>query len=819
MTLDTATTPLPTLNLDAATETEIGGLTEAPSDGTPYARQDAAWVPSVGTPLEDGVGITIDDAVTPNVINLDPATPTEIRGITEPTTPQVRHNRVWDGTVGRWEPTTDLDSILYAGVGLSKTGQTVDLQPPGADHTDPTRIGGVRSPPRGPDQGLQLDGDGLLTAPLATFDDAGVLREPPVDGLSYARRYNSTLAPPSWVWEPTVTPGLQITGLIPNKVMIDPTAPDLLVNAYGSEFTSTCVLLFDGVAVPTQFESETHLTTTVNPDVAPGVARIQTVTVQDTATAEIGAGAEAFEFVEQAASVLSLEFIIPNEMVFGPGEILVVEAHGAHFTPTTEVIWDVTPVPTTYVSPTEMTFEVDPNLQVIAGPVPVTVQDAGAAGLGDATFTFRTARVAGHAPEETGVVYVPARSQGQGLALGADGMLRAPLATDQHAGAILEPQEVDKRHVRVRDGVTGVSRWEEEAAGFEEPPMLPVALWGRSNGGDRGWLPIPEPPPGMEEPPVSPVALWGRTSAGVRGWAEVPTFDHLTGFVEKIGDTMQGFLTLHADPENPFHAATRNWVELELQLKVDEPPNDDVAYARKWKEWVKVEDAQGMEEPPAEPVALWSRSSAGARGWLEAPTFEHLDGKVDKFGDTMTGKLTLDGPPVNPLHAATKDYVDLSEPQEAPHNGKAYARQDGQWVEVEEAQGGIGEPPANPVAVWGRTSDRGWAEVPTFDHLTGFVDKIGDTMTGALNLRDDKGGLFIPNQPAHAINLDFAELTYLKDAPTDGKQYVREEGKWVEAAPSDSGIEEPPMNPVAVWGRTLIAAGRRFRPSMTLTAS
>ena len=85
--------------------------------------------------------------------------------------------------------------------------------------------------------------------------------------------------------------------------------------------------------------------------------------------------------------------------------------------------------------------------------------------------------------------------------------------------------------------------------------------------------------------------------------------------------------------------------------------------------------------------------------------------------------------------------------------------------------------------------------------------KIGDTMTGALNLRDDSGGLFVPTQPAHAVNLDFTDLTYLKDAPHDGKPYVREDSKWVEAEETGDTIEEPPMSPVALWGRS--SAGAR----------
>ena len=38
----------------------------------------------------------------------------------------------------------------------------------------------------------------------------------------------------------------------------------------------------------------------------------------------------------------------------------------------------------------------------------------------------------------------------------------------------------------------------------------------------------------------------------------------------------------------------------------------------------------------------------------------NLATKVNKGGDTMTGPLTLSGNPVDPLHAATKQYVDTS---------------------------------------------------------------------------------------------------------------------------------------------------------------
>jgi hypothetical protein len=256
--------------------------------------------------MEDGIGITIDDTVTPNVINLDPATPTDIGGITEPTTPLVRHNRVWDGTVGSWEPTTDLDSILYAGVGLSKDGQTVNLQPPGADHTDPTRIGGVRSPPRSATQGLQLDGDGLLQAPPATNFDAGVLTEPLPDGIAHARQYN--LTGQYWEWVPTETAGLQINTIIPDEVKYGPNEIDVLIHCYGKEYTPTCVLhANDAAGVPqplatSNYVSATEMTFLATPNTITQ-EQLFTITVQDPAAVPpdpvIGAGAVPFQYVEQ----------------------------------------------------------------------------------------------------------------------------------------------------------------------------------------------------------------------------------------------------------------------------------------------------------------------------------------------------------------------------------------------------------------------------------------------------------------------------------------------------------------------------------------
>ena len=72
-------------------------------------------------------------------------------------------------------------------------------------------------------------------------------------------------------------------------------------------------------------------------------------------------------------------------------------------------------------------------------------------------------------------------------------------------------------------------------------------------------------------------------------------------YVSKAGDTMCGFLTLHAQPVQSMHAATKGYVD----------------------------------------------SVVG-----------NVGGFVRIVGDTMTGFLTLHSHPVQPMHAATKDYVD-----------------------------------------------------------------------------------------------------------------------------------------------------------------
>ena len=685
----------PTAPAEAATKAYVDArvFQDAPSDGTPYERQDGGWVPAAGgTEIEAGLGLTLDDTVTPNVMHLEEATDADIGGITEP----------------------------------------------------------------------------------------------PTDGLSYARRYDQTAA--DWLWEPTITPGLQITGLIPEKALAGD--PSLTVHAYGSEFTDTCQIVWDGAPVATAYVSETELTFEVDPS-GEAVERVVTVKVQDGANQ--GAGAEAFEFIVTTMEIAGETPPDVGVIYVPPDEGLVLEPDGK----VTLAIAGKTAVERGGVFVpddrglslnSEGSLALKPASSAEIGGIREPDDPAGQATwvrTGDGRWV--PAPLPGGDPpplathSEPGLVRVPARNKhSQGLDLDTNGFLYAPPATHEHLGTIVEPPVGRELWGRSYDDNDN-PRWEAFDP-VEDVPENATETFGRTA---RGWVPL----------------AMGR--GGVIG-------DQLL-YVRLDGDQMRGALLLAHEGAVAMEAVTVSQLDRVRDLIPD--------------------DAIG--EPPADPVAIWGRSSAGARGWLEVPTFDHLEGFVAKIGDTMRGPLTLDGPPTEPLHAATKDYVDLSEPQEAPHNGKAHARQDGQWVEIDATTdyrlpvatrtvlggvmiddgldvtlsgglslrraspnelGGIFDPPyddANP----NQSFTRRWGQWVEAEDTSGYVSKIGDTMTGPLVLSG------APTQPRHAVTMDWADLTFIKDAPADGKPYARNNEQWVEVEDT-AGMQEPPMSPVAIWGRS-----------------
>src|SRR6478609_4857794 len=129
-----------------------------------------------------------------------------------------------------------------------------------------------------------------------------------------------------------------------------------------------------------------------------------------------------------------------------------------------------------------------------------------------------------------------------------------------------------------------------------------------------------------------------------------------------------------------------------------------------------------------------------------------IGAKVAKNGDTMTGALTLPADPTNPLHAATKQYVD-AKPSGAtisdtapgsPAAGQLWWESDtgvlalyyndgntSQWVGV----GGTGLPEAPVDGKGYLRRNNGWSlGLTQTDGDAAYVKKTGDTMTGNLAL-------------------------------------------------------------------------------------
>jgi hypothetical protein len=125
----------------------------------------------------------------------------------------------------------------------------------------------------------------------------------------------------------------------------------------------------------------------------------------------------------------------------------------------------------------------------------------------------------------------------------------------------------------------------------------------------------------------------GNTSHSVDGTANVSwSVTDIVGYtpVNKAGDTMTGALVLASNPTAALEAATKQYVDSGLALKLE-------ATAQ------AVDSAKLGGQLPAYYTDIVSRL-----GYTP----------VNKAGDTMTGLLLLSGDPTAPLGAATKQYVD-----------------------------------------------------------------------------------------------------------------------------------------------------------------
>jgi len=217
-------------------------------------------------------------------------------------------------------------------------------------------------------------------------------------------------------------------------------------------------------------------------------------------------------------------------------------------------------------------------------------------------------------------------------------------------------------------------------------------------------------------------------------------------FVDVAGDTMTGHLSLPTGPA-AANAVRKDYVDAAdttLQTNINAKAATTYVDTADGLRVLKAGDTMtGHLSLPTGPAA----ANAVRKDYVDAADATlttSIGAKVAKNGDTMTGALTLPADPTNPLHAATKQYVD-AKPSGAtisdtapgsPAAGQLWWESDtgvlalyyndgntSQWVGV----GGAGIPEA-PVDgnTYGRKNN-GWL------NLTGtYVAKAGDIMTGTL---------------------------------------------------------------------------------------
>ena len=130
----------------------------------------------------------------------------------------------------------------------------------------------------------------------------------------------------------------------------------------------------------------------------------------------------------------------------------------------------------------------------------------------------------------------------------------------------------------------------------------------------------------------------------------------IDGKVDRSGDVMSGPLMLAGNPANNDEAANKAYVDGQTSAL----------------------DSSLRQYIDDETLAILQQAQI---------LVANLDAnKVNRSGDQMTGLLTLSGDPINPSHAATKQYVDdhsggtsVGIP-EAPFGGGIYARRQGGWI-------------------------------------------------------------------------------------------------------------------------------------------
>jgi hypothetical protein len=267
--------------------------------------------------------------------------------------------------------------------------------------------------------------------------------------------------------------------------------------------------------------------------------------------------------------------------------------------------------------------------------------------------------------------------------------------------------------------------------------------------------------------------------------ADAALQSQINGKVAKSGDTMTGFLTLvGVDPTAPYHAASKIYVDNKIATAAGEAPSDGTTYGRKDLAWVNVLPLAGgtLTGPLHLATDPLAGDEAATKNYVDteiAANTIDIDTKVSKSGDVMTGMLSLPGVPTAPEHAATKQYVDAADAAIITTQTGIRGDLDNKVNRYGDVMTGALTLNGDPVNALHAASKQ---YVDAFaGTVTNRVLRSGDTMTGYLTLVGD------PGNDLHAATKRYVDINFLRDAPSDGNTYGRQNNVWVPVTGGSGG--------------------------------
>lgn len=183
---------------------------------------------------------------------------------------------------------------------------------------------------------------------------------------------------------PTPPPAVTLTSLAPAAVNAGTGAT--VLTATGSGFTTASVIEWNGAILATSYVSSTSLTATIPAAdfMEPGSVP---VTVSNAASG--GATSDVIDFTVSAQTAPTVATLAPASVTAG-GQAFVITVNGTNFLPAASVLWNGSPLQTSFQSSTVLTASVTASQIVSAGDASVSVLNDSASGgtSNAATFTI-----------------------------------------------------------------------------------------------------------------------------------------------------------------------------------------------------------------------------------------------------------------------------------------------------------------------------------------------------------------------------------------------------------------------------------------------